>query len=221
MIKSKNVASLIKKEIEGGKWKDGDKIPSESELCKTYNVSRTSIRSAMNTLAVAGVIVTYQGKGSFVKKREELPVGAHLLLEGQHAGRDLFEFRRIFEVEAAALAAQRADESIIERMKKSVVGMQQAKTVSDAVEHDMVFHSLISEATQNIIMQKTFNMMRPAYHEMFSQNVALRGIEGYKEHLLILSAIVSRNPEQAKNYMADHLNKSMMQNTVDSYMQTK
>ena len=219
MNKSKNIACLIKKEIETGKWKEGEKLPSEAELCKIYSASRTSIRDAINTLAVKGDIVTYRGKGSFVNKKDNSTINTEFWLKGQNIGRiDLFEFRRVFEVESVSLAAQRADESIIEQLKKSVVCMQYAKTAESAIEQDMIFHFLISEATQNIIMQEIFNMMRPAYHKMFSENVALRGVDGYKEHLLILSAIESRNPDQARTYMADHLNKSMMQNTVDAYM---
>ena len=54
---------------------------------------------------------------------------------------------------------------------------------------------------------------------MFYENVTRRGNDGYKEHLQILSAIASRNPSQARIFMTEHLNKSMMQNTVESYMQ--
>ncbi|MEM5592414.1 winged helix-turn-helix domain-containing protein [Niallia circulans] len=49
-----------------GTWQPGSKIPSETQLQKLFNVSRVSIRSAIQRLRDLGIVVTYQGKGTFV-----------------------------------------------------------------------------------------------------------------------------------------------------------
>lgn len=67
----------IKKEIRTGMLKPGDKLPSETQLQKEYNMSRVTVRNAMEELTVEGYIIKVQGKGSFVAHSDmlRLPVG--------------------------------------------------------------------------------------------------------------------------------------------------
>ena len=71
------IKSKIKKEIRTGILKPGDKLPSESEMQKKYNISRVTIRNAMAELESEGYIIKVQGKGSFVAHSDmlRLPVG--------------------------------------------------------------------------------------------------------------------------------------------------
>ena len=54
--------------IEQGDWGPGDLIPSESELGKSYGVSRTVVRQALNEMTYEGLVVRQKGKGTFVKQ---------------------------------------------------------------------------------------------------------------------------------------------------------
>lgn len=219
MTKGERVAEMIRTDINNGLLKAGDKLPTESGLCEKYNVSRTSIRDALNALAVEGVITTYHGKGSFINETAMTYLLPRFSVPIFRANRiDMFEFRRIFEAESAALAALRADEEMVARLKSSVTQMQKAQTPREAVDQDVEFHYTIVQATGNVIMPEVFNMLRPVYNKMFFENVALRGNQGYTEHLRIISAIESRSPDVARKYMAEHLNNSMMQNAVAEYM---
>lgn len=56
----------IREKIERGEWKPGDQIPSEPELCETFDVSRTVIRQALKDLEYGGLIIREKGKGTFV-----------------------------------------------------------------------------------------------------------------------------------------------------------
>jgi GntR family transcriptional regulator len=60
------VENLIKKYIESGKWKGGEKIPSEQELCKMFDVSRNTVRKAISDLIEEGILYIEHGKGTFV-----------------------------------------------------------------------------------------------------------------------------------------------------------
>lgn len=70
MDKNKSLHAYIKEEIlnriKSNEYKQGDKIPTEHELCEFFNVSRTTIRTALNQLTVEGYLVRHQGKGTFV-----------------------------------------------------------------------------------------------------------------------------------------------------------
>lgn len=67
----------IKREIRTGVLKAGDKLPSEAQLQKMYDVSRVTVRNAMEELTVEGYIIKVQGKGSFVAQSDmlRLPIG--------------------------------------------------------------------------------------------------------------------------------------------------
>lgn len=64
------VCNFILSEIKNGKYKEGDKIPSEWELCKQFELSRTTIRSAIAALTSQDILVRRQGKGTFVRKQK-------------------------------------------------------------------------------------------------------------------------------------------------------
>jgi len=56
----------LKKSIQDGTISNGEKLPSERELCNEYSVSRITVRQALNELEKSGLIYTVQGKGTFV-----------------------------------------------------------------------------------------------------------------------------------------------------------
>lgn len=56
----------LKKLIEEGKYKEGELLPSENELCKVYHTTRPTVRQALSELTNVGYIVRQQGKGSIV-----------------------------------------------------------------------------------------------------------------------------------------------------------
>jgi GntR family transcriptional regulator len=59
---------IIVKRINSEYYHEGQKLPSERELCDYYNVSRITVRQALNELERAGLIKKYQGKGTYVSK---------------------------------------------------------------------------------------------------------------------------------------------------------
>ncbi len=64
------IAEHLKDNIRIGKWKEGDKIPSEKELCEIYNVSRITIRKAIDELVKQNLLYRERGRGTFVTPAE-------------------------------------------------------------------------------------------------------------------------------------------------------
>jgi len=60
------IYSIILEKIESGKWPTGTQIPSEDELCRIYNVSKVTVREAIQELVREGYLTRQQGKGTFV-----------------------------------------------------------------------------------------------------------------------------------------------------------
>ena len=63
---TENIYNQLLLEISNGTYLEGEKLPSESALCKQYKASRFSVRGALQRLEAIGVIETYQGRGSYV-----------------------------------------------------------------------------------------------------------------------------------------------------------
>ncbi len=60
------LVSIVKRNITAGTLAAGELLPSEAELCKTFNVSRSTVRQAIGSLEAEGLVVRKQGRGTFV-----------------------------------------------------------------------------------------------------------------------------------------------------------
>lgn len=74
MDKHQSLHAYIKEDlmnrIKSNEYKKGEKIPTEHELCEYFNVSRTTIRTALNQLTIEGYLVRHQGRGTFVADKK-------------------------------------------------------------------------------------------------------------------------------------------------------
>jgi GntR family transcriptional regulator/GntR family frlABCD operon transcriptional regulator len=85
----KKLYELLRKQIREGKFREGDLLPSENELCSLHEVTRPTVRQALDRLVIEGFIKKHKGKGSIVNS---LPKGIGILsLEGtsKSMGQDL------------------------------------------------------------------------------------------------------------------------------------
>ena len=64
------LAQILKEEIHSGKYKQGEKMPTELEMCEIYRVSRDTVRGALQQLEKENLLVRQQGKGTFVSKKK-------------------------------------------------------------------------------------------------------------------------------------------------------
>ena len=60
------IYTIIREKIESGEWPAGTQIPTEDDLCRTYDVSKVTVREAIQELAREGFLRRQQGKGTFV-----------------------------------------------------------------------------------------------------------------------------------------------------------
>ncbi len=205
---AENAFQYLMEGIRAGKWQEGDKMPSESELCRELGISRTSVRSAIGRLAGLGLVKSLQGKGTFVSRSPAVSPDESLMM--LRAGRlDVFEFRKIIESESAALAAIRATSADILALEDTITGMTQGKTYEEVAKQDMQFHYLIARATGNEVILGVFDMMHDAYRGMFRLNISHTQTAPILQHRRILLAIQTRDMEGARRAMMEHLEDTM------------
>ena len=118
----RQIADHIGAEVDGGRLREGDQIPSESQLVDHYGVTRMTVRQALQLLRAEGLLVAEHGRGVFVRSR--LPVlrlaSGRLSQAGREAGSGAFasemlragktprqEIREISEIKPPAFVAER------------------------------------------------------------------------------------------------------------------
>jgi DNA-binding FadR family transcriptional regulator len=137
--------------IEAGEFAQTRKLPSEGELVATYRVSRTVVREAISQLRARGLVETRRGIGTFARAPDShvypLPSIDRSTLAEVLA---VLELRISLETESAALAAKRASETQIAKLREILEAMHAAaRAGSNAAEADFDFHLAVAEATRN------------------------------------------------------------------------
>jgi GntR family transcriptional repressor for pyruvate dehydrogenase complex len=207
---SAKIADQIKALINNGDLKPGDALPPERELVKVFNVSRASLREALNTLAGMGFLEMSQKHRTIVKS---LAAGRitdplhHLLKEDIQTVFELIEVRKAIESWSAYHAARRATADDIASLEKSVESMRiKIEQGISVLEDDANFHLAISEATHNKIqthlMFSIYDLLKESLGKYY-ENIKMR--EVYEQHCKVVDAIKKRDSALASRRMHEHL----------------
>lgn len=146
------VSEDLRRRIVAGDLRVGDKLPSEAELTRHYDVSRTVVREAIATLRYDDMVEARQGAGVFVRHNQPGAGSPFPLPDLARISSiiEILELRAAVEMEAAALAATRRspaqEEAILERHGDIDALIKAGRPTHEA---DMAFHLAIADATNN------------------------------------------------------------------------
>jgi DNA-binding FadR family transcriptional regulator len=203
------VAAAVSDAIKRGDFVPGQRIPSERELADLYKVSRPTIREAMIALEVIGVVRSRHGSGIFVVDNPQLDAPTIGLDIGAF---ELTEARRLFEAEAAALAAVSINDAEIATLERLIGEMERENDEHISGEHaDREFHLTIARATRNSAVVDVVESLwearnrSPLCQHMLARARAVGVVPRIDEHQTILAALRERNPKAARKAMRDHL----------------
>jgi GntR family transcriptional repressor for pyruvate dehydrogenase complex len=207
---STKIAEQIKALINNGELKPGDALPPERELVKVFNVSRASLREALNTLAGMGFLEMSHKHRTIVKSlaagRMTDPLH-HLLKEDIQTVFELIEVRKAIESWSAYNAALRATADDIANLQKSVESMRiKIEQGISVVEDDANFHVAISEATHNKIqthlMFSIYDILKESLGKYY-ESIKMEAV--YEQHGKVVEAIKKRDAAMASRRMHEHL----------------
>ncbi len=203
------VASTIMASITSGQYKPGERLPSERDLATAFKVSRPTIREAMIALEIRGLAETRHGSGIYVTDQLPALEGAGDLDIGAF---ELTEARRLFEGEAAALAATTITEECLEELRLIVGEMADENARNEqGWTADRRFHIAIARATRNTAIAQVIESLLDMRHKsplcVYMLERARRvGVQPrVSEHRRILVALRKHDPKAARNAMRDHL----------------
>ena len=210
---SDQVFEQLKNQLLNGNWKPGDKLPSENELSEKFQVSRVTIRQALQKLTALGLLETRFGEGSFVK---EAQIGNYMNVLVPHAylGKkttlEVLEFRQVVETESAGLAAERATADDIRTLRDILSRMQMLQNDSLAfAKADLDFHIAISSITRNSLIIATNSILNDILSVSMQDIVDQLGFEiGLYYHEKLIDAISAHDSALATDIMREHILKT-------------
>lgn len=220
-IKQERLSDAIARQLERlileGVLSPGERLPPERELAQELEVSRPSLREALQKLEAAGLLETRHGDGTFVRDAIAAAITDPLTDVFQRhpeAALDFIELRATLEGISAYYAALRGTEEDREILSQRFAAMEQAHQQDDALEEaerDADFHVAIAETSHNIVllhvMRGLLGLLRKGvifnrlqlYERQGARDLLLR------QHRAIFDSIMSGDPEAARAAAHAHM----------------
>ncbi len=201
----------IKQYLQTNHFHEGDRLPSETELSKLLGVSRATVREAIVALEVSGVLTVKRNVGAVVQNlAEEIPLSS---ITSEAGPFEQIQVRMLLEPEAAYLAAQYRTDQHCELMEKAIEMMVNENQAGfESEDGDMEFHLLIAKASRNSLLTSHIESLWEMRHHgklwpqlQRSVDISTMRTRAVFQHMRILEAIKSHNPEAAKRTMTAHL----------------
>ncbi len=217
------VAAELIDMIAGGDWAPGQRLPGERALAEQMNVSRVSVRAALQRLKTQGFVVAVQGGGTRVVSSaaamdDALTELVRSKLDNLH---DLAEIRMALETWAARRAAERATPEQIAEIAERLAAMKHAgprdrtrsseKAGGDKAIEDVHFHFAVGKAAGSpvythiltVIRDILMQMLEFHRYKLFTSPEDDRAV--MEQHQAIFEAIAAHRPEDAADAMRVHL----------------
>lgn len=204
-----DVLDFLRREIQLGRLRPGDRLPAERALAAHLGVARETLRLALRGLEKAGQLRTIRGAagGSIIQQTE--PNLSAIWADVEARGGqiiELSEFRSVVESATARLAATRASSTDLARLESAQRELSAAGSTAESRIADTAFHLAVAAAAGNRFLLAA---VEDARSRMF-EPVDLLPFEFMKEsslaaHQRVLDAIRAREPDAAAEAMSGHL----------------
>jgi GntR family transcriptional repressor for pyruvate dehydrogenase complex len=206
-----SIISKIRDYINFKNLEPDDKLPSERMLSEKFEVSRSSVREAIQKLEYYGILKSIPQSGTFVANIGVIAMNGiidDILQLEDFDFKSLVETRILLELKTVRLAATRRTEEDLLKIKAALEAYtKKALNGEDAVQEDLLFHLAIAKASGNVTINNLMLIITPEiitnfdkYH-VCDENQAVLGI---KEHTAIYEAIIAQDPQLAKQKMKEH-----------------
>lgn len=211
---SVQIVRQIQDAIRSGQLAPGDRLPAERELAERFGVSRVTVRDALRSLEVLGLVQIRVGAagGAFVTSPSTAIVSealTNLMLLSSLTLEEVAEIRLLFELGSVALATARATEEDVARLKRR---MRDARAALDDGTYErsmsLDFHLHIADIARN----KAISLFADSFRGPLSMHqIRTREPTGtsfavtVREHTGIVKAIEQRDTAEAQRRMAQHL----------------
>ncbi|MEH7380499.1 FadR/GntR family transcriptional regulator [Bacillus sp. JJ1533] len=211
---SKIVSDTLKDYIVKNNLTTGDKLPSERELVKMFDVSRVVIREALHALESTGIITIKYGEGAFVNTDDSSVVFNNLLQFWQmndNNTEDLLELRHLLEKSAVEHLIEKTNIGQLDELESSIENMSKSKDLEEFTKYDIEFHLGLISATNNELFVQLGSIIVQYFSNLSSEELSKEEKEkAIQEHRLILMALKNKDKKEALQLLFDHFQGSKL-----------
>jgi GntR family transcriptional repressor for pyruvate dehydrogenase complex len=188
----------------------GSKLPTERELAQQFRVSRPTVREALRTLALMGVIDKHHGSGTQIaaSSRDVLTAPFEfMIMIDRPTLLELNEARSGLEVYVAGLAARRRTAEDLAALESAYRDLAGAATARASAEANVRFHQAVAAASHNRILERVMHSLHEGIRTSIRtlSRVVNDRERSLKVHEDVLAAIRKRDPEEARRAMDRHM----------------
>jgi len=209
-----SILKEIRRRITCGEIREGDKLPNQNAFAAQLGVSRPSLREALHSLALLGVIEQRPGVGTVVRAQTPAFLAGDLdlpLISDAQGVQELIEARRVIEIDMVELAVERASDAELDKLEgilEEMTRLSETLQVEEYSKRDIRFHHFIAQAAHNRFLLHLFTAIRQFLDQFIREsftlmpkalNVSQRG------HHAILEALKERNKTRAAAEMDKHI----------------
>jgi GntR family transcriptional repressor for pyruvate dehydrogenase complex len=210
---TEQVITFVRDLIARGELRPGDRLPAERDLALQLRVSRPTIRAGLRALSAMGVIQSRHGSGTYIPDGPPTlgsePLRFLAALHG-FSREEMYETRRVLEVSAAGLAAERASAEHVAAIAEEVASL--FASIEDPQEflvHDIRFHRAVAAASGNPILASLVEMVSALYYERRRDTASRASDRNLRDaadlHRSIYQAVRTHDVERARAIMNQHL----------------
>lgn len=202
------VVEYVKNEMKRGRFKLGDKLPSEAELAEEIGVGRSSLREGMNILRAFGLVDIRRGNGTYIDNKTEQNFIEVLGLQVGSTTADLMVLRKVLETGTIGLACTRISDEEIDHLQALTDFFSREKDVGKCAESDRDFHLSIMNALGNPLIISLDSMVFLSRMEGIKTVILDKTVkqEAHDEHQRIVNALRLRDPQACSEAMMVHIN---------------
>lgn len=210
---SNEIARAILDYILSGHVAAGEKLPSERQFSESFGVGRATIREALKSLGLLGLVEFRHGGGTYFRGAESelLPrVIEWGLLLGERHTTDLIEARQHLEVITTGLAAHRRDDNELEAIRVALETMRAARSTEEFVAADVAFHLSIADASGNVALANMLKSIGSLLHVWIHRVMDAESTfdASFHEHEPVFEAIRQQDAAAASAAMENHMTRA-------------
>jgi GntR family transcriptional repressor for pyruvate dehydrogenase complex len=200
------VADALIEAILAGEYPLGEYLPTEAGLIEAFGVSRTAVREALRVLSARGFVTVVHGKGARVSAKHPQAISSLLRFQLRQQGgtaEHVMEVRRMLEMTAAGLAAQRATPADLAAMDAALAEMAGSTGARSYIAADMAFHEALMRAAHNPVLALLNDAVTHLLRGMREQTYLVRGAvaRSLEDHRWLYEAVADHDPARAQSVM--------------------
>jgi len=193
--------------------KAGDKFPNENELSAKFNVSRVSLREAINGLKFLGLLNAAPRRGTTIATLDYTRLIRYISFQmafSSMSEHELFDARQSIEIGIAGLLIERMGKEDFGELRQLAVGcrrdVESPEAIRKSIEGDLLFHRKLLEFTRNEPLQAFAKLLDSFFACLNKHPGTIEDSRSAAEvHLQIVDALEQRDSALAEKLIRDHL----------------